>query len=586
MKIKFIPSGILLLIIFAVHSQDLSYSKPGQQFFKELQNPYKPNMVEWSKVKNNVNVSFADDNKRYAKEIVPLNQISDTWNVKAWKGEKIHTQILVWGKVDVPEISFESLDLVNKEGFKINRKFIKGGFVRYTMSDTFEGGCSHGLPNVYDSSLVADPIDIINRIRLEANSVRPIWLSIEVPSNLPAGRYSGDFVVKADKEYRLKINLELSGRILPPPSEWSYDFDIWQYPAPIARIHDVALWSDQHFDLMRPYFTTLAKAGQKVISANIIEQPWGLDHVHFDDPTLIKWTKRKNSSWDYDFSLFDRYITFVKSCGITQRINCYSMITWDLSFIYFDEASGKNTSITLEPGTRAYRDFWFPMLTSFTRHLKDMGWFDITAIAMDERPIESMIAVIELLKEIDPEWKIALAGDTYHPEIEEDIYDYCLASYLSFGEDILEKRKAQGKPTTYYTACVEEYPNGYSFSPPAENAWLGWYAAAKGYTGYLFWAFNTWVANPLQDARWRRYPSGTLFQFYPGPRTSIRFEKLIEGIQDFEKLRILREEFKRNNDKDNLSALNGMLKTFELGKLDSIPAAKMVNRGKAFVFKF
>jgi hypothetical protein len=33
----------------------------------------------------------------------------------------------------------------------------------------------------------------------------------------------------------------------------------------------------------------------------------------------------------------------------------------------------------------------------------------------------------------------------------------------------------------------------------------------KGLTGYLYWAFDTWVANPLVDSRWRCYPAGNFF---------------------------------------------------------------------------
>ena len=49
------------------------------------------------------------------------------------------------------------------------------------------------------------------------------------------------------------------------------------------------------------------------------------------------------------------------------------------------------------------------------------------------------------------------------------------------------------------------------------------------------------MGNPLLDARWTNYWSGELFMLYPGNRTSIRFEKLVEGIQDYEKMRIFRE---------------------------------------------
>lgn len=262
------------------------------------------------------------------------------------------------------------------------------------------------------------------------------------------------------------------------------------------------------------------------------------------------------------------------------------MVTWDMSFIYYDEALDKETSFKTEAGSREYNEYWTTMLTDFTKHLKSKGWFNITAIAMDERPVESMKAVISLLRQIDPAWRIALAGDTYHPEIEKDIYDYSIASYLKFDNDVLARRKALGMPTTFYTACKENHPGPYTFSPPADFTWLGWHAAAKGYTGYLFWAYNTWVKDPLHDSRFRSWPSGTCYQFYPGPRTSIRFEKLIEGIQDFEKIRILRENFSKEGNAEKIKELDNMLSTFKIGKLDTIPAADMLGNAKQILNSF
>jgi hypothetical protein len=284
--------------------------------------------------------------------------------------------------------------------------------------------------------------------------------------------------------------------------------------------------------------------------------------------------------------MFDKYVSFVMSCGINKRINCYTMVTWDMSFTYFDETTGKNSSIKAKPGSQEYTEFWSTMLKDFTKHLKAKGWFGITSIAMDERPLESMRAVIDLLKKIDPGWKIALAADSYHPEIGNDIYDYSIASYLKYDDELLKQRKSEGKPTTYYTACKEKYNGAYTFAPPAENTWFGWHSAAKGYTGYLFWAYNTWVKSPLLDSRFRSWPAGTCYQFYPGPRTSIRFEKLIEGIQDFEKIRILKEQFNKEGNKKSLQELDQMLSLFEFSKLDTIPAADMIAKAKTLINKY
>ena len=574
---------ILLLILFTgrlAFCQDVSYSKPGKNFYQEMPNPAKTDAAEWSGLSKDVNVSFASDNIRYPKEKVPGELKQKIWEVSAWKGEKVHTQILVWTKREITQVSIQTHDLVNKNGGLIKSENIKPGFVRYVMTDEFGRGCGTRKTTEYDSSLVEDPIDIIDVIPVKANTTQPVWLSIRVPGDIPAGKYNGSITINASREYNLKISLNVLDHQLPPPDQWKYDFDLWQSAAAIAKVHDVPLWSDEHFELMIPYFKMLAQAGQKPITANIIDQPWGKGHVYHDDPTLIYWTKRKDGRWSYDYRLFDRYISTLMKCGIDQRINCYTMVTWDLSFIYFDESLGRVDTIkNANPGSKEYNDFWTPMLTDFTKHLKEKGWFAKTAIAMDEREIEAMKAVFSLLRQIDPEWKVALAGD-YHPEIVRDVYDYCLNIGQTFPQRELERRKKQGKPSTYYTACGTDIPNAFTYSFPAENVWISWYAASAGFTGYLRWAYNNWVKDPLLDSRFRTWPAGDLYQIYPGPRTSIRFEKFIEGIQDFEKIRILREQFTREGNVQDNDELYDILCPFNLNRIKDVNTAEIVTRAK------
>jgi hypothetical protein len=574
----------ICLVSYTIFAQDLSFSKPEKSLYRELPNPAKTPVEEWSKVKDDINVSFANDNVRYPKERVPAVS-SDDWSVTAWKGEKVHTQILVWTKTRIPALSFTTQYLVNDKGNRIGTKNIKAAFVRYVMTDEFGKGCDNRKTTDYDSSLVEDPIDIIDTIEVPANSVQPIWLSIQIPADVPPGKYSGSITINAIKKFDLMISLTVSDHLLPPPARWKFDLDLWQSPNPVAIVHDVKLWSDEHFALMKQYFTMLGNAGQKVITANIINQPWGRDHTYYEESTLIYWTKKRDGSWSFDYRIFDRYIEMMISCGISERINCYSMITWNLTYLYFDEASGETKSVTAKPGSKEFNDFWSPMLRDFTSHLKARGWFKKTAIAMDERNMESMKAVFALLKQIDPEWKTALAGD-YHPEIAVEIYDYCIIITSKFDADVLLQRKASGKPSTYYTACGDKNPNGFSYSPPAENTWIGWYAAAKGFTGYLRWAYNNWTESTLTDTRYRTWPAGDCYQIYPGPRSSIRFEKLTEGIQDFEKIRILKEQFEKEGNQVNLKKLNELLSTFNTKNLETIPAADMVTKGKAFINAF
>jgi hypothetical protein len=576
---------ILILLTLAcllsniVFSQDMSFSKQGKDMYVEMDNPVITDYEEWGKISDDVKVSFASDNIRYPKEKVPIVSLKRNWNVSAWRGEKVHTQILVWTKKNIPDLSFQTRDLINDKGHRVNRKNIRLGFVRYVMTDEFGCACEHRKTSDYDSLLVEDPIDIIDAMSVQTNTVQPIWLSVSVPGNTPAGKYTCTITINAIKKFDLKVSLNVLKHILPPPHQWKFDLDLWQSANSIAKVHDVELWSREHFNLMKPYFKMLANAGQKTITANIVDQPWGKNHIYYGDPSLIRWVKRRDGSWYFDYTVFDRYISFMMDCGIKKHINCYTMVTTDLSFIYFDEASGEKKALKADPGSKEYFDYWSTMLSDFTKHLRSKGWFNLTAIAMDERSIESMKAIIALLKQIDSGWKVALAGN-YHQEIEKDIYDYSIYVTERFKDGELNQRKASGKPSTYYTACGIEHPNGHSYSPPAENTWISWYAASAGFTGYLRWAYNNWTKAPLLDTRFRTWPGGENYQIYPGPRSSIRFEKLIEGIQDFEKIRIIRQNCIEKGNEEELEALEGVLNSFKIEALDTIPAADMLIKAK------
>ncbi len=533
----------------------------------------------WIGVPEGLNLSFASANTRFVKELPPKVKSETAWNTKAWKGEKIHTQLLAWTRSNLKPISIQISDLKDERGHSLKKENMTTGFINYVITDEFRNGCGHRKAADFDSSYVADLIDTkTESMRLQENTTQPIWLSIKIPENSNTGKYTGTIKILSDKEYTLSISVEVLNKTLAEPSKWAYDLDLWQHPASVARVHQVPLWSNEHFSLMKNYYKMLANAGQKTITTSIVNEPWG--HQTYDDyPSLVKWTKKKDGSWKYDYSLFDKYVAFVMDCGINQRINCYSMVPWKIAFTYLDENLQKDVVFKDAIGTPSYNDFWRSMLIDFTKHLKQKQWFSKTYIAMDERPMPAMQAVIKLLKSVDQNWKIALAGD-YHPEIESDIDNYCIASRWDFPASVLQKRKESGKISTWYTCCTEPYPNGFSFSSPAESVWMGWYTAHKNMDGYLRWAYNSWTKNPLTDTRFTAWPAGDTYQIYPGPLSSVRFEKLIEGAQDFEKIKLLKSFYKNNKQTEKLNELNKALAIFEIKSLANTTADEMLEKVK------
>lgn len=538
-----------------------------------------------------LHTAWGNTDTRYDYAVPPQKLSGQTLTLTAWRGERVNAQFLIWAYADMKNVRFEVSNLkARKKGSISSATNIEKGFVRYVMTDELEKGgktgCGHRPDKTkYDSSLVADVIDPIQKIDMTKNSTRPGWLSIQVPSTVKAGQYKGTVTIVADgqKAQKLELILDVKNRTLPQPKEWQMHVDWWQNPYAVARVHNVEPWSEEHFNAMRPYMEKLASCGQKVITASITYMPWnGQTEDAFN--TMVTWMKKADGSWFYDFTIFDKWVEFMMSCGIGEEINCYSMIPWRLSFQYYDQATNSFKMLEAVPGRDNYNQFWGGMLKAFAEHLKEKGWFDKTIIAMDERPMEQMREVILLVKEEAPGMKISLAGN-YYGEIEKDIYDYCIAAGQSFPEEVLTRRRSEGRKSTYYTCCTEPYPNTYTFSQPAEAEFLGWFALKGDFDGYLRWAFNSWTQDPLRDSRFRTWAAGDTYIIYPGMRSSIRLERFIEGVQAYEKYKILQTEATDRRDNAKLKRLEAILKIIDWDKVPT-NVSDMVNKAKAELNRF
>ncbi|HEX3385309.1 MAG TPA: glycoside hydrolase domain-containing protein, partial [Mucilaginibacter sp.] len=90
------------------------------------------------------------------------------------------------------------------------------------------------------------------------------------------------------------------------------------------------------------------------------------------------------------------------------------------------------------------------------------------------------------------------------------------------------------------------------------------YASAYGYSGFLRWAYDAWPQDPNRDARHGGWAAGDCYLVYPGANSGIRFEKLREGISDYEKIRIIKEKAAVSADKkcrELLTKLNDHMNT-------------------------
>ena len=523
--------------------------------------------VRWGNVDTRYPVNAAD-----AVSSVAVNE------AVAWKGERVNLQLVVTNKgaaADSCTVKYVFSELKNGKSV-IPATNVVGGFVQPVITDRFTGCGKHDV-DAYGENLVADRITGTNPTVVDGGTVRGLWLTVQVPQDAKAGTYKGCVELDVNgKATKYSYTVKVLDRTLPSPAEWAFHLDLWQNPYAIARVHNVELWSKEHFDVLRPYMLKLASAGQKAITATLIDRPW--DGQTFDPfGSMVTWIKKADGTWLYDFTIFDRWVEFMMDCGINKEITCFSMIPWKLSFRYYDQATHSHKHINCAPGDEAYAQFWGGMLSAFAAHLKEKGWFDKTFISMDERSLQQMQAAIKVIKDHAPGMKISMAGN-YHAEIEADIFDYCLDifAYEAYTPELISKRRAQGKVSTYYTCCSAEYPNLFTFSAPADAEFIALEALAKDLDGYLRWAYNSWTIVPEKDSRFTAWPAGDTYVIYPFSISSVRWERLVQGIQQFEKYKILLAEAEAKGNTSRVKALKKLLKSVDIKKI-STDSEKIVN---------
>ena len=272
--------------------------------------------------------------------------------------------------------------------------------------------------------------------------------------------------------------------------------------------------------------------------------------------------------------------------GITKAITIYTAIPWGDRFRYKEETSGNYVYETWAPDSKSYADHWNTFLTDLKIHLQRKGWLEKTYIGINENEMKQTLAAIQVIKKHSKSWKITYAGN-WHKELDGLLNDY---SFLYGNEPSVEEqrqRAERGASSTFYVCCNPAKPNNFVFSPPVEGTWISWYSAAYGYNGFLRWAYDAWPEDPVRDARFGGWPAGDCFIVYPGANSCIRYEKLREGIVDFEKIRILKDLSTKSTNKNVNQLWNKFeehLKVFTAEHdFDEKKITEEVNMGKAMV---
>jgi len=472
----------------------------------------------------------------------------------AVRNERRACQVVVASPEPIDDLRCTPSPFERADGTTISRDAFDVRFVGYVPfrralrghgeSAMVEERAGVGISGDQAPDVVGDPLFDRDRIDVPARQAQPIWITIDVPTSIPAGTYEGTIAITADgyESVEIDVRVEVDDVTVPAPAESAFHLDVWFNPDAVATRAGVERWSDAHWDRLGPYFEALAAAGQETVAASIVHEPWQREwpggewrpQTETGFESLVEW--RYDGEWDFGFGRFDRYVETAHEHGLGPTVAAYSMLPFRgrPRLTYVDD-SGERVVERADVGSDRWREAWTAFLERFSTHLDARGWLEDTWLAFDERPPDIMSEAIDLVERVAPAFtdRIQVAGT---PEVASFAADFSTSvRHLPLDPGLLADRRRAGERTTFYTSVATRRPNTFTVSPAIESRLLPWIAATHGLDGYLRWAFNSWPDDVFEHPVYR-FEQGDEYLVYPGesgPVSSVRWEQLLAGIQEY-----------------------------------------------------
>ena len=483
----------------------------------------------------------------------------------AVRGEQVSAQLAVASGQRLDDVRATVGELRGPGGAKLGAPRLR--FVKYVpvMRSKTEYDWSAKIDDVASSrevsgdrnpDVVGDPLEERGSVGVPAHAAQPLWFTFQVPSDAAPGTYTGTVQVTADGKTvaSYPLSMRVGAATVPPPDKYRFFLDVWAQPETIARQHGVPMWSPSHWRLIEAYQRDLHARGQKVINTTIVDDPWqhpwslGRRKAQTYQPygSMVGWSY-DGKKFGFDFARFDKYVETARRAGIGPDIGAFSMLAFQDAehLTYTDTRSGKVVREDVELGGTRWREAWGAFLKDFQAHLTQRGWLEHTWLSFDERPLNTMTVVRDFVHEQAPVFdkRISIAGSNTTEKLAQNLsVDWGGIDALT--PEKVEQRRKEGKITTFYTYGVPAHPNNFTYSPAVESRMLPWISAQRHMDGYLRWAYNSWPRDPFQEPVFL-FTQGDEYQVYPGkdgPMSSVRWEQLKEGIEDFELVAQVREK--------------------------------------------
>nr|MDD6335790.1 DUF4091 domain-containing protein [bacterium] len=436
--------------------------------------------------------------------------------------------------------------------------------------------CLVGMIGDDERTMKADILLSQTAIEREAFYPQAVWVEVKTAEDTAPGLYHGCIRLYESQGLlgeqcvaQLAFDVKVHDMRLDSPQENPFRLDLWQHNSNIARKHEVALWSDAHFEVIERYIASLAKLGQKSAVLIASEIPWAGQAceqrvntpANLFEYAMVRISRETDGTFTYDFSPMERYLSLCEKYGIAQEIEvCGLMGVWGserdgfgrlapdypdaIKLRYLDWATGcydyMRTAHQIEEYIRALEAFFI-----------DTGRIGRVRIAADEPSDEQKYrATLEHMRAIAPsfQFKAAIGGDFIAP-FADDLSAFVpyIRGLSACWDEIAAQRAAHpDKVWQWYVCCGPDHPNTFIKSHLLEARFIGILTAYLGLDGFLRWNYTVWPDKPREQIAYGDWPAGDTNFVYPAangyPLLSLRWKALRRGIDDYGLLMRLKDK--------------------------------------------
>ncbi len=267
----------------------------------------------------------------------------------------------------------------------------------YPQSVSFFGAVGHVAPAEVPVSPARPP--------LRPGAVLPVWLSVRTAADTPPGLYKGSILVTVEnqKPRTVEVELQVTDCLLPGSDNQRTWVELIQAPEVLSVEYDAELWSDRHFELIGQSLRLIRDSGTRIVYVPAI------GHTNIGNmESMIRWIKKPDGSYEWDFSVMDRYLDLVqKELGEPKLV---VLQVWEIYMstresvakrfapeleerheatggrpmvTVLDRATGKTENMTVPgPGEPQAKAIWQALLSQVQARLKERGLDDRLMLGM------------------------------------------------------------------------------------------------------------------------------------------------------------------------------------------------------------